>query len=657
MNSIWNKNLALLQERFPQLYALMKDELQAAAPVGLDSTGQPHDGERAREISLPCGWILKQAKTGAWTGMATGEAGQALHSRYDPVKEGQRLAQSLLQEMEASQKQVPVFMGFGLGYGLVSLAESMLAAQAGAGTQLEAGGRSNSLVGLVVVEPDVACFAAALWCLDFEAVFSLEKCALLVGASHQSVLGVLESFGLEKCHCIWNKAYTSHNQPYFDGLHTLIQRNLDKDAINSRTLEKFGWLWLKNSCRNLHYLAECDAVSRYENLGWNLDACVIGAGPSLDEILPHLKEIKERCLLIAVDTALRACLRVGVEPDFVVLGDPQYWNTRHLAGLASPSSVLVTEMAAYPSVFRFPCQEVVLCSSLYPVGKFFSSHGLDKGELGAGGSVATSAWGLARLCGCRRIFLAAVDLAFPGKRTHAHGSTFEERTHQSSTRLVPSQQSQVAALFSADISVKKSYTGQPVITDQRMELYAWWFESKVAAHPETKNFSLTPQSLAIPGIQAFPLESLLQEPARPHERQEFFSNQEKARVGFKKRQQEIATHFHRLCSELKDGLFQLYKAARKGLSLCQEVLVLQDGPSFDSAFSRIISQLATIDQAIRTSPYHESAALAFPSQKQLDLLYQQAGLSANPQRATLEKSRILYKKIMEALGEFSEFLD
>ena len=271
--------------------------------------------------------------------------------------------------------------------------------------------------------------------------------------------------------------------------------------------------------------------------------------------------------------------------------------------------------------------------------------------------MATSAWGLARLCGCRRIFLAAADLSFPGKRTHANGSTFEEKTHQNSTRLIPSQHSQVSALFSADISVKKSYTGEPVITDQRMELYAWWFESKVAAHPETKNFSLTPQSLAIPGIEAFPLESLLQEPPCLQERQEFFANQEKARAKFQERQQEIKKHFHQLYSELKDGLFQLYKAARKGLSLCQETLVLQDGPNFEAAFSRIISQLATIDQAIRTSPYHESAALAFPSQQQLDMLYEQAGLSSNPQRATLEKSRILYQRIMEALAEYNKFLD
>lgn len=647
MNSIWNRNCSLLKERFPRLYSMLEEDLRASLPrFHGTGSGSPE------EVDFSCGWKLKKSRAGAWT------AEPSLHSRYDPVREAQRFARSLCEQMNESQKTVPVFMGFGLGYGVVAYGELIESAvQTGTVSQGRMNQQGGGLSGLVLVEPDVACFAAALWSLDFEPVFTMERCALLVGASHQSVLGVLESFGLDTCHFVWNKAHTSHSQGYFDGLHTLIQRNLDKDAINSRTLDRFGQLWLRNSCRNLDKLATCDGVSRYQNLGWNLDACVVGAGPSLDLILPHLGKIKERCILIVVDTALRVCLRSGVEPDFVVLGDPQYWNARHLAGLSSPSTVLITEVAAYPPVFRFPCKETVLCSSLYPVGRFFSSNGLDKGDLGAGGSVATSAWGFARLCGCHRIFLAAVDLSFPGKRTHAHGSTFEEKTHMTSTRLAPSQQSQVAALFSADTSLKTSYAGESVITDQRMELYAWWFESKVAAHPEQKTFSLTANSLSIPGIEFFPLEDFLQQAPRGAERQEFFASQQKQREKFLASKEELAATFRHLRSSLKDGLFQIYKAARKGLQLCQDALVLKEGAAFEAAFHQVISQLATIDQAIRTSPYHESAALAFPSQQKLEQLYLEAGLSANPSRATLEKSRVLYQQIMAALADYNEFME
>lgn len=635
MNSIWNKNLSLLKERFPHLYQLLEADLSTAVETAMmsDSDG---GGDFGPEFS--CGWKLVRARSGDWT------AEPSLHSRYDPVKEAGRLAESLLQELE-SDSTVPVFMGFGLGYGVQALARRMQAQD------------HRSPAGLVLVEPDVGCLAAALWSVDFESVFNLERFALLVGASHQSVLGVLESFGLNKCHIIWNKAHTSHHQQYFDGLQTLIQRNLEKDDINGRTLEKFGRLWLRNSCRNLHFLAECDAVARYENVGWNLDACVVGAGPSLDLILPHLAAIKERSLVIAVDTALRSCLRVGVEPDFVVLSDPQYWNARHLSGLSAPSTTLVTEVAAYPAVFRFPCREIVLCSSLYPVGRFFSTRGLDKGDLGAGGSVATSAWGLARLCGCHRIFLAAVDLSFPGKRTHARGSTFEEKTHLSSTRLNPSQQSQTAALFSAATTFKTSYSGQPVLTDQRMELYAWWFESKMAAHPEVKTYSLTSESLSIPGIGHFPLDEFLAQPSQLQQREEFAARQETARANFQARSAEVAAQFRSARMDLQEGLHQLYKTARHGMGLCRDTLALQDGPTFEAAYSRVSSQLAAIDHSLLASPFHDAASLAFPTQKQLDRLYAETSFSPNPWRASLEKSRILYQKLLAALAEYNQFLD
>ena len=45
-----------------------------------------------------------------------------------------------------------------------------------------------------------------------------------------------------------------------------------------------------------------------------------------------------------------------------------------------------------------------------------------------------------------------------------------------------------------------------------MNLYAWWFESKCAEFSETKTFSLSKKSLAIPGINYFSVEELIKFP-------------------------------------------------------------------------------------------------------------------------------------------------
>ncbi len=45
-------------------------------------------------------------------------------------------------------------------------------------------------------------------------------------------------------------------------------------------------------------------------------AVVVGAGPSLDEGLPYLKEIRDQVVIFSGGTALRALLRAGIVPDF-----------------------------------------------------------------------------------------------------------------------------------------------------------------------------------------------------------------------------------------------------------------------------------------------------------------------------------------------------
>ncbi|MCR4790665.1 MAG: hypothetical protein K5839_06260, partial [Treponemataceae bacterium] len=45
------------------------------------------------------------------------------------------------------------------------------------------------------------------------------------------------------------------------------------------------------------------------------------------------------------------------------------------------------------------------------------------------------------------------------------------------------------------------YEGNPIRTDSRMQMYAWWFESKTTEFPEVKTYNLSSKSLAIPNIE------------------------------------------------------------------------------------------------------------------------------------------------------------
>ncbi|MDR3311760.1 MAG: DUF115 domain-containing protein [Spirochaetaceae bacterium] len=474
-NPIWEKNLRLFRARFPGLFALHEALFSGPSPLP------------------PTGCNVAAARTGAVT---LREDGIFLHSAYDPVQEAARLAESLRPGKLPAAPACPaspgpplVFLGFGLGY-----------------LPLAAAARFPELP-LVLVEPDVKRFALALAALDWEPVLTRRVCMLLVGAEKPAVIAALEQAGPFSGMIVTAlPAVTRHARQYFADLQELIQRNAGKQRINDATLRRFGALWERNCRRNLHLLAELDGVNTLFGQGGVLwpgrggRACVVAAGPSLETGILRLAAVKERAVVIAVDTALRSCLDAGVEPDVVVLADGQYWNARHIAGLAAPNALLVTEICAYPGVFRFPCRRIVLFDSANPVGAEYGKKYTRKGKLGAGGSVASAAWELARLLGCREIYLAGLDLGFPGKRTHARGSLFEQRSHRTSSRTVPQETAAAAALLSAPPAAAVDYAGTPLASDQRMSLYAWWFESAVAAHPECRTYSLCRESRAIPGV-------------------------------------------------------------------------------------------------------------------------------------------------------------
>ncbi len=500
MNSIWNKNFSAFQNRFPQLA-----QLTGSQPVPPENF-----------------WTLENAKNGMIT---ASEGGVRLHSGYNPERE----ACGAVSRDEVFSKSAIVFYGFGLGYHVIECAKKIreIDRQCGLGIQRDGGSQCGGATPrLILIEPDVAHFFAAMTVLDWTTVFEVENLVLAVGAPAESVLPLLEDgskvnigdTGVSDSYFFDIPAFTAHAAAYFDAVRAIVKRNQRKNEINAATLKKFGRLWCRNSLKNLGELSKRGFVSCLENKAYDdegnaLPFLIIGAGPSLETILPYIKELQERCVTVCVETALHALLKCGVQPDFVILTDPQFWAYRHIAGLRAPESVFITEVSAYPSVFRFECRNLLLCASQFPVGAFTQTKlRLTPGNLGTGGSVASSAWNFARLAGAREIFTAGLDFAFPNKQTHIKGSSAEQTWHTLANRLTSPDKFTAAALFCANVTISRDYTGSPVLTDSRMKMFAWWFEARLASCPETKTYTLDPRGLAVPGIVAMPLETLLRRP-------------------------------------------------------------------------------------------------------------------------------------------------
>ena len=606
MNSIssnrdlFTQNVHLFRERFPELASL-------------------HQVYFTQMPQLPDSWQLITAKDGSIT---IKEADMLLHSAYAPPKE----ALQQIRQISDTSLETGIFCSFGLGY-----APSAFAVQ-------------HPDKKLILIEPDPLRLASAFALFDWKNIFAHPQCILIIGATPDIAIHVLDTVDLSQAVIFSVPAQIRHAQEYFDTLHTLIRRNKQKQEINRRTRDKFSHLWLRNSCINMRRLGELPGIRRLEHTATEYPACVIAAGPSLQNILPVLPQIRDRTILICVDTALRACLRYGIEPDFIITSDPQYWNMRHLLGLSSPSSILITEIAAYPTVFRFPCKQIFLFSSLYPPGKYIEQFCSPLGELSSGGSVASTAWDFARFLGCKNIYVAGLDLGFPDSQTHIKGSLFEERLHADSCRLQTAETETCKALYTDAVAKAENYAGASILTDSRMKLYAWWFESRLATFPDITTRTFCPQGLRIPGIHPYTADDFIKEQP-PIDRTALITTLNAPQQAMTQSACAAA------CRQFAEQLNILLHTARRGQALCEAAINKTHPP-----YSQVFKELTHIDTEIEHSKVKDIAALVFPAAEQLKKNLKMLPQTSDKQLTAICESAVIYRGIANAAEEYLHYL-
>lgn len=413
--------------------------------------------------------------------------GVYIHSKHAPLKEAARLIEREL----TGQADVIIIAGFGFGY----LVEACLT--------------RYPLKPVIIVEPDPSFFLTALSVRDLRFVLSSPRISLMIGVQPSAITRLLDLMPGGNIQLIKLRSMYEKDRDYYRQLEQNISAYLSRKEINHNTLKRFGKLWVKNLSRNIDYLAHTGGILDLKDSFRELPALLLAAGPSLDAVLPHLAELKKRFVLVAVDTSFRACVNAGVRPDFLVIVDPQYWNTRHLDGFELGDTILISESSTHPRVFRMLKGDIYFCTSLFPLGKYLEDTLGTKGKLGAGGSVSTSAWDFARFLGCSPIYCAGLDLSFPDLQTHYKGSFFEERTHWLSDRMTPGETHGFHALYDAmPFKVEANKDGR-TLTDQRLIVYKWWFEGQMNRFPETHTGNLSPHGIRIEGMPYEDLKPLL----------------------------------------------------------------------------------------------------------------------------------------------------
>ncbi len=324
--------------------------------------------------------------------------GRKLHSGRDPVREARRWARTL----DVDGATVIVLFGYGSGYAARALAERCSAA-------------------IVVFEPDVEVLATGLRHGDVP--------PQLVAFTSPKALGHYLARRLSGADrglvATWTASVRGGAGPYAEALREANDA-IGRAKLRHRTACLRGRGWLDHYLTNLRQLFECPALPALAGSMRGVPAIIVAAGPSLDRNVMQLHALRERALVLTVNSAARALARAGIRPHALVSIESAD-VTAGLEGLPWLHELpAFLELTGNPNMWTQPFPRRVALSVDTNGCAAFSERLVPGFGLSAGFCVANAAVAVAHRLGCDPIVLVGSDLAYAGTRVYASGTMFEE---------------------------------------------------------------------------------------------------------------------------------------------------------------------------------------------------------------------------------------
>ncbi|MBN8218399.1 MAG: DUF115 domain-containing protein [Spirochaetes bacterium] len=389
--------------------------------------------------------------------LEVGEGRFFLSSRIAPIEEARRML------AEEPDLEVHIIIVFGAGH--VPLIEQAALRHPGAR--------------LAVVEPEEA--------LRLEVSRSLSpalagRLAWVTVQFRQELPPLFLEGAARSVRFLYNRTEARLFPAFFEEVRQEIIRLHDRKSINVNTLGRFERLWLRNLTRNSPEIVYAGGMGAVGDLGRGARAVLVAAGPSLAADLPVLRRLQDRAVILAVDTAYKTLLRHGIQPDGVVVVDPQKVNSRYVEGMGADEdgeTIFIAEPAICPMGLRGRRGRVLMFNTIFPWFHHLASAFGDKGELDLGGSVATSAFDFCRRAGFDETLILGLDLCFSRDTYHVPGTHYESQWFASVHRKKTWEMLTFKLLDYGACTPAENERGERVFLDSRFTLYRNWFEQRL----------------------------------------------------------------------------------------------------------------------------------------------------------------------------------
>lgn len=389
-----------------------------------------------------------------------------LHSKYDPIKEADRTADLLLSKNP--DFDVIILYGCGLCYLLRILFNRLI---------LE---NKNSIKPYIVyIEKDLKIFLTVLNYFNLKDILQHENVRCFIDAKKEIIGSFIQSIPTKIVKYYHHRPTYYIYLEYYKELQNHITYILNRKDMNSATFKRFQKLWTKNSINNLIYIYYSNHLKLLKNVALFGTAVVVAGGPTVEKAIPYLKKVQNSTIIITVDTVYKYLVKNEIKVDIIVTIDPQYLNYKYLEGTKITNEIIITDSSTYYKIFQLTTPErYFLGNSIFPINSYFLNE--DRGNIGAGGSVSTTAFDVARIIGAKKIVLIGLDLSYPERKTHFKGAFFESNFITTSNYFKPTEDSVYRYLTHASPLIIEKATDGTVFTDSKMLIFKKWFDREIS---------------------------------------------------------------------------------------------------------------------------------------------------------------------------------
>jgi len=406
--------------------------------------------------------------------IGAGPSARALASRRRPLDEARRLADTV----DLTKAGCLVVTGFGLGHHVAALAR-----------RLERTGV------MLVFEPDVALLRAVLERIDHSAWLLSSNTAILTDPDDRAAIS-RSIAGLEPIVALGVKLvdHPASRERLGDAARRFeshVATTVEAVRTASATTLVKAMTTMRNLTQNVGDYARCAGIADLADAARGRAAIVIAAGPSLHRQLDLLAEpgLRDRFVIIAVQTVLKPLLQRGIRPHFVTALDYHEMSRRFYEGLTAEDVegvTLVAEPKCNPAIVEaFPGDKRFVGDNILDqlLGENLAKENT---RLTPGATVAHLAYYLARHLGCDPVILVGQDLGFTDGQYYSAGAAIHQvwSAELNVFNTLEMLEWQRIVRMGASLREATDTLGRPILTDEQMSTYLEQFQRDFAADAE-----------------------------------------------------------------------------------------------------------------------------------------------------------------------------